>query len=274
MTSISRRGFLAGAAIAVVSSGCASSRTASRRAAPSTTKAPAPEGPLTTAPVETPPIRPAKAGPPLVVRSGSPFSPGLALTFDDGYCKSCIGTLVAALEVSGVHATLSPNGTYSTAWDPYADRIKALVANGQLGLCNHTFSHHNPLAMSEQALARELDHNEQWIETTFGATSRPFYRPPYGYRNHATDDVAGYLGYTNVVLWSGTLCDATPETPGQIIAQMEQYCAPGVIMLGHANHPTTGEIFDQLIDIVHQRHLQTLTLAELLGTSGVSGSGV
>lgn len=269
--SISRRRFLAGAAVAVVSAGCASSRMRSR-AGPA--RAPAPEAPLTTAPVLTPPIPPARPGPPRVIQSGSPFSEGIALTFDDGYCASCVGTLVAALETSGVHATLGPNGTYATAWTRYADRIKSLVAEGQISFCNHTFSHRNPLAMSERSFAEELVNNEQWIEANFGATSRPFYRPPYGYRNAATDDVAGYLGFTDVVMWSGTLGDATPETPQQILSQMQQYTAPGVIMLGHANHPNTGLIFDQLIDIVRQHHLETLTLAELLGTvtGGASGS--
>jgi peptidoglycan/xylan/chitin deacetylase (PgdA/CDA1 family) len=223
--------------------------------APTTTLAPAP--PL-------PPILPAVPGPPEVISHGAAGSPTGALTFDDGLCSQCIANMVSALERTGTHATFCPNGAYGKEFAPYDARIRDLVARGRLTICNHTWDHKKIITLSTAQLTDEIQHNEQWIEDTFGVSGRPYFRPPYGSHNARTDQVAASLGYTKIIVWSSTLSDSTLQTPATLIDQLQTRLIPGGIVLGHLNYLPTGETFDQLLAVLDQRGLRPVTLAELL----------
>ena len=142
-----------------------------------------------------------------------------------------------------------------------------MLANKQVQMGNHTWDHANLLPLSSGAIAKEITRNEEWIQTTFGVTGRPYFRPPYGYYNKLVEQVAGDLGYTQILMWNGTFGDATPETPTQILALAEQWLKPGTIMLGHLNHPTILGLFDQIEAIIAERNLEPVTLDEMFGTS-------
>ncbi len=95
-------------------------------------------------------------------------------------------------------------------------------------------------------------------------TSRPFYRPPYGNHNAAVDRVAAQLGYTDVLMWSGTLGDTVVQTPQFILNQMQMYAKPGLIVLAHGNHPATAAEIDQVIAVATDTGLRLVTVAEIL----------
>jgi peptidoglycan/xylan/chitin deacetylase (PgdA/CDA1 family) len=209
-----------------------------------------------------PPARPGRAH---VVESAAAATKAVALTFDDGFCAACVGSLVAAVERTGAHVTFCPNGAYAAIWNRYRTRIRRLVAAGTVGFCNHTWSHADIRQLGDDAVRQELERNERWIQRTFGVTSRPFFRPPYGAFGERDVRIAGQLGYRSVVLWSGTLADSSPRTPAYIIRAIRYWAKPGAIILGHGNYPATGKAFDRMIGVLKSRHLRTLTLAELLG---------
>ena len=223
----------------------------------------------TTTPTSTlPPIAPAVPGPAQVI-SRVPSAVGkVALTFDDGFCGDCVGTMVGDLERTGAHVTFCPNGTYGKVWLPYIDRIRVLVAKGQLQICNHTWDHQKITGLTRAHLTDEINRNEQWIEDTFGVTGRPFFRPPYGSHNAAYDAAAGSLGSTKVIMWSSTLSDSTMQPPETIISQLETNLVPGGIVLGHLNYPTTGQVFDQILAVLAQRGLTPVTVSELVAAGG------
>lgn len=201
-----------------------------------------------------------------LIFSGRAGSDGVALTFDDGFCAVCIGGLVTGLEQTGAHATFCPNGIYAWAWDRYAARIRALIQKGQVEICNHTWSHLDLTRLSDGQIRSELLNDEAWIEATFGVTSRPFLRPPYGAYNRRVLAVAASVGFTAVVMWSGSFADSKIDSTDAISAAIGLEARPGLIMLGHANYPATGEDFEKIIDVISvQRGLRTLTLNEMLG---------
>jgi peptidoglycan/xylan/chitin deacetylase (PgdA/CDA1 family) len=214
--------------------------------------------------VPTQPIPPARPGIAHVIFRGPPRGE-VALTIDDGFCPACAARIIHTLASTGAHATIFPNGRYSTSWDPLAPEIKRLVAAGQLTVGNHTFLHDDPLGESSDAFRTDLARNERWIERTFGITARPFFRPPYGAYNSETVAVAGELGYTKVIMWSGTVADSSPRTEGYIRGAIRYWAHPGSIILMHANYPATSLVLPQLLAILHQRGLRPVTLQELLG---------
>ncbi|MDQ6837296.1 MAG: polysaccharide deacetylase family protein [Actinomycetota bacterium] len=216
-------------------------------------------------PSDPSPVTAAVPGVSHIIAKGPATSANLALTFDDGDCEQCVAGIVDGVERTGVHVTFCPNGAYGPAtWDKYADRIRALIAKNQVAICNHTWDHKDLTKVSDQQIRTELTRNEQWIEQTFGVSAFPVFRPPYGAHNRRVDRVAADLGFTQVLMWSGTLGDSIIHPPDFILSQMQMYAKPGMVILAHGNHPATASVFDQLVGIAHQSGLQLLTVPELL----------
>ena len=117
----------------------------------------------------------------------------------------------------------------------------------------------------------ELERNEQWIEQTFGTTTRPWFRPPYGRHSEQTDAAAAVAGWTRVLMWNGSFGDARLLTPDALLQQAQRYLNPGVVMLGHANHPTITGLYGQILELIHSRNLTPTTLDEAFGTSRATG---
>jgi len=195
----------------------------------------------------------------------------ICLTVDDGDCADCVGGYVEFAQRSGIHLTFSPNGVYASCWSPHAGTLKPLIERGQVQIMNHTFSHRDLRRMTEAQITTELERNDDWVVKTFGVTTRPYYRPPFGFHNSHIDGVAAGLGYTRTVMGDGSYADSDPITPEVLIGMAQQYLHPGVIMLGHANHPTVLGCFDQIQALIKQRNLSPVTLDEMFGTSRATG---
>jgi peptidoglycan/xylan/chitin deacetylase (PgdA/CDA1 family) len=204
----------------------------------------------------SPPV--AEPGGVLELRSGplaSVATRQIALTVDDGFCASCVAGYVAFAQRSGVHLTFSPNGLYAHAWEPHSHVLAPLIDAGQVQIMNHTFTHSNLIRLPAPRVRDELARNETWIARTFATTARPYYRPPFGYHNPRVDAVAAEVGFDRVVMWDGTYSDSQLVTPQFLMDQARKYLHPGVILLGHANHPTVLGLFDQITQLIHDRSL-------------------
>jgi len=195
----------------------------------------------------------------------------IALTIDDGTCKDCVDAYVNFAETSGIHITFSPNGVVAPYWDPHAPILRPLIERGQVQIANHTFNHKDLKKLSAAQIRSELETNDEWVQRVFGVTTRPWYRPPYGFHNSATDSVAGSLGYTNVLMWNGSFGDARLLTPEVLMGEARKWTNPGTIMLGHANHPTILNLFGEIQALIAERGLTPVTLDEMFGTSRRTG---
>lgn len=201
-----------------------------------------------------------------VLREGPPGTRKIALTIDDGYCVECVAGYADFAQRTGIHLTFSPNGIYDDAWAPQAVVLRPLIEAGQVQIINHTFSHPRLTWCSKSRIKRELDRNEEWITKTFATEARPYYRPPFGVHSSRVDELATDLGFDRVVLWNGSFSDSTLITPEFLMSQARKYLQPGVIMLGHANHPTVLGLFDQITQLIADRQLEAVTLNEMFGT--------
>jgi peptidoglycan-N-acetylglucosamine deacetylase len=248
--------------------------------APENGATPTPSGPSasSTAPTSPPPLPPVPAARPGAnqVLSHGPAASGpddrrIALTVDDGTSPEVVAGYVQFAERSGVHLTFSPNGSYNRSWAPHAPVLRPLVAAGQVQIINHTFTHRDLRKLTDPDRREELERNDDWVVKTFGTTTRPYYRPPFGFHTAEVDGLAGELGYTRTVLWDGSFSDSQTITPEFLMEQARTYLKPGVINLGHANHPTILGLFDQLTDLIRERRLTPVTLDEMFGTSRATG---
>ena len=211
--------------------------------------------------------RPAVFGPPPVDPPRGVVSrlPGagtrLALTIDDGVNSEVVAAFVALATRTGIRLTFFPNGRYRS-WQDNAAALRPLVDSGQVTLGNHTWSHPDVTTLDDRALTEEIRRNQQFLWSTFGVRT-PFFRPPYGAHDARTDAVVADLGHPTIALWDGTLGDDKVLTPAEILAAGRQWFTAQRIVIGHANHRPVATVFGELLALIEERGLQTVTLADV-----------
>jgi len=259
-----RRGFLlalaAGLAGAAVGRGATS--VVGTELAPAAPPPPAPS--LAAAAVSTtgvsapgPVLRPAG-----VVKALPGEGTSLALTIDDGTNTEVVAAFAAFAAESGTRLTFFPNGCYRS-WEENAAVLRPLVESGQVALGNHTWSHPNLMTLTDGEVAEEIARNREFLRTVFGVRDTPFFRPPFGARDERIDRIAADHGHPTVVMWNGTLDDSRVLTPAELLAAARQWFAAQRIVVGHANHATVTRVYGDLLALIEERGLRTVTLADV-----------
>jgi len=186
----------------------------------------------------------------------------LALTVDDGTSSDVVAAYTKFCTDTGFRLTFFVNGV-NRSWTENAPALRPLVESGQVLLANHTWSYPDITSLSRTALHEEIARNDTFVRTTYGVTGLPFFRPPYGHHNPTTDQVAADLGYPTTALWKGSLADSSIITEDFLLGLARQWFQPQHIVIGHASHPAVTHTYPQLLDIITQRGLRTVTLADV-----------
>jgi peptidoglycan/xylan/chitin deacetylase (PgdA/CDA1 family) len=186
----------------------------------------------------------------------------LALTVDDGVNSEVVRAYTQFAKDTGVRLTFFVNGTYNS-WTDNREMLRPLVDSGQIQLGNHTWSHPDLTTLSKDGIVEQLRRNDEFLKKTYGIGAKPYWRPPYAKRNETVDAVAGDLGYTVPVLWSGSLSDSTLITEDYIVQMAAQYFTPQSIVIGHLNHLPVTHVYPQLVDIIRSRNLRSVTLNDV-----------
>ena len=236
------------------------------------------DGPLT--PVATPsPSPPAEvtAEPAAAVAEGLPAPlpaptgvvtgiPGegrlLALTIDDGVSSETVAAFARLATDTGIRLTFFPNGRYAS-WTENMRLLRPLVDSGQVALGNHTWSHPDVTTLSDAEVAAEIERNRTFLRDVFGVEHTPFLRPPYGSHSERTDRIAADLGHPTIALWNGDLGDGQVIDAHGLLLAAKKWFRLQTIVVGHANHPTVTTVFDEMLAILEQRRLTTVTLADV-----------
>ncbi|MEF2976556.1 polysaccharide deacetylase family protein [Subtercola sp. YIM 133946] len=236
--------------------------TPTARATPTPTPSPTPTPTPTPTLLQTPPALERVPLPDGVISDLPGDGNLLAWTVDDGTSGDVIRKYVEFAASTGTRLTFFVNGTYS-GWTENAALLRPLVASGQIQLGNHTWDHADLTSISDDDVIDELQKNHDFILSTYGVDARPYYRPPYGFRNHHTDRLAASIGYTAPVLWYGSLSDSSLITDQQVVDFATQWFLPQHVVIGHLNYGPVTEVFGQLMQIIQSRGLQTVTLNDV-----------
>ena len=245
-------------AVAVVGVELATRGAATHASAPAEAEVAAPA--VTTAPLPEP-----VPGKGTLVFNGPPNANKVSLTFDDGSCDKCIGSILATLERTGTRATLFPNGAFAHFWAPHTAQMRKLIASGQIDLGNHTWSHNDVSEQSAAVFQDELQRNEDWLRVNFGGSSYPIFRPPFGAYDDAAIRRAGKWGWTTTVTWSLGSRDWEGLDADAIVAAVDNEIEPGSIVLLHANYATTATALPRIIANIEAKGFELVSLRELLG---------
>ncbi|MGO9382602.1 MAG: polysaccharide deacetylase family protein [Mycobacterium sp.] len=186
----------------------------------------------------------------------------IALTVDDGASTAVVAAFAQFAQDSGTRLTFFVNGANSS-WSVNAPALRPLVDSGQIGMGNHTWSHPRLTRMAPGEVADQIRRNADFLRNTYGSDGTPFFRPPFGAHNADVDRIAADQGYTFITMWSADVGDSAPENENGLVARAANSFQPGQIVLMHANLPTITHCYGQLLDLVHSRNLQTVTLRDV-----------
>ena len=160
----------------------------------------------------------------------------LALTVDDGASTDVVSAFAAFCRDSGTRLTFFVNGA-NASWSINAPQLRPMVDSGQVQLGNHTWSHPYVTRVSPAAATDQIQRNKDFLQNTYGVDGTPYFRPPYGVHNAATDKIAADLGYPTITLWSATIGDSRVINEQQLINDANQAFVGQQIVLAHANLP-------------------------------------
>jgi peptidoglycan-N-acetylglucosamine deacetylase len=186
----------------------------------------------------------------------------LALTVDDGVNSDVVRMYTQFAKDTGVRLTYFVNGIYNS-WTQNLALLRPLVESGQIQLANHTWSHPDLTTVPNDRVAAEITRNHLFLKRTYGIDARPYIRPPYGNHNPTVDAVAADLGYSVTTLWSGSLSDSSVVTGDYIVKMANQYFTPQTIVIGHLNHLPVTQVYPQLVAVIRDRNLRTVTLNDV-----------
>jgi peptidoglycan/xylan/chitin deacetylase (PgdA/CDA1 family) len=190
----------------------------------------------------------------------------LALTVDDGTSTEVVAAFAAFAVDSGVRLTFFPNGCYRS-WTENAHLLRPLVDSGQVAFGNHTWSHPDLTTLGDRQVADEITRNQAFLRSTFGVRDTPFLRPPYGARDERIDHIAADLGHSTIAMWNGTLDDSRLLTAEELLAAARRWFSARTIVVGHANHLTVTTVYGDLLALLAERKLRTVTLADVWATA-------
>jgi peptidoglycan/xylan/chitin deacetylase (PgdA/CDA1 family) len=186
----------------------------------------------------------------------------LALTIDDGTSTDVVRAFVDLASRTGIRLTFFPNGSYRS-WTELAPALRPLVESSQVCFGNHTWSHPDLTTLTDREVADEITRADDFLRDVYGVGSAPFLRPPFGSHDDRVDRIAADLGHPTIALWNGTLGDDRVISPQQLLGYAQQWFLARTIVVGHANLPAVTQVMDDLLTLIAERQLVTVTLADV-----------
>ena len=200
------------------------------------TPSPLPPTPVPPTPPAQPVPPPPRGSPALVIRKGDASRKIVAFTFDAGADAGFAAQILDTLAANGIHASFGMTGRWAERYPKLLERI---VREGH-HLINHTYDHASMTgATTKTALLtreqrwEELDRTEAIVGQLTGATTKPYFRPPYGAFDDSVNVDVGARGYAYNVLWTVDSRGWMGWSAGAIIQRCLEQAEPGAIYVFH-----------------------------------------
>ncbi len=226
----------------------------SRAASPSTEPTPAPT--------------PFVAGPAQVIRRGNPNRRVVAFSFDAGSDVGFTSMILDALKSNGIHVSFGMTGQWA---ERNPDLLKRIVREGH-SLINHTYDHAsftgNSTSMPPLTQAQrweELDKTEAIVQQLTGATTKPYFRPPYGDYDDSVNADVGARGYAYNIMWTVDSRGWTGIPAPQITQRCLELVAPGAVYVFHVGSASQdGPALQGIIDGLREAGYEIASVLEIL----------
>jgi peptidoglycan/xylan/chitin deacetylase (PgdA/CDA1 family) len=214
-----------------------------------------PGGVPATAPPATQPAAtetPAGGGSAQVIRYGDTSRKAVAFTFDAGSDAGYTVMILDTLKANGIRASFGMTGKWA---ETNPELLQAIVGDGHT-LINHTYDHKSftgnstqTSGLSEAERWDELNRTEQIVKDLTGATTKPYFRPPYGDYDASVNEDVGALGYAYNVMWAVDSRGWTGIPSTQVAQRCIDLAEPGAIYVFHVGSASEdGPALQAIID--------------------------
>lgn len=185
----------------------------------------------------------------------------VALTFDAGSDRGFAAEILDALASHGIHVSFGMTGKWAEA-NP--DLLQRMVGEGH-ALMNHTYDHPHMETLGAEQRLWQLSRTEDIIDGITGATTKPYFRPPYGsYNNQVLADV-GSAGYRYSVMWTVDCLGWKGLPASDVAARCLEALQPGAILLMHVGAASTDyAALEEIIAGIDGGGYRYATIPELL----------
>jgi peptidoglycan/xylan/chitin deacetylase (PgdA/CDA1 family) len=160
----------------------------------------------------------------------------VALTFDAG---SDLGNTAVILDVLAHYRVRASFGITGEFAEAHPDHIRRMAREGHV-VVNHTYSHFSFTGVSStdvlpDCASRQADllRADAVLSSLTGASSKPFWRPPFGDYDQSVLDDVGAIGYRYTVLWTVDSLGWRGLAVGEITERVLDLTEPGAIVLMH-----------------------------------------
>jgi len=181
----------------------------------------------------------------------------VVLTFDAGADAGYTSQILDTLAANGIVAAFGITGAWA---EDNPDLLRRIVAEGH-ELINHTYDHSSFTGLSttrpplSQATRWEqLDRTEAIVQQTAGASTLPYFRPPYGDYDDSVNADVGARGYRYNVMWTVDSFGWYGYEAPRIIEKVMNEVSPGAIIIMHVGSASQdGPALQRVIDGLEQR---------------------
>lgn len=157
----------------------------------------------------------------------------------------------------GIRVTFFPTGRWANR---APELVREMAARGhEVG--NHGLAHDHPKALSNEALTRMIQENEQILFALVGEQPRLF-APPYGEVDERIARVAADLGYWTI-MWTIDTIDWQRPAPSRIVERVVPRLASGAIILMHPTEPTL-QALPQILGAIRAKGFQVVPVGRLI----------
>ena len=222
---------------------------------PAVTPTPSPQAAPTTPPLTTPAptmTLPPEGTPALVIRKGDVSRKIVAFSFDAGADAGFASQILDTLAANGIHASFGMTGRWA---ERNPELLQRMVRDGH-HLINHTYDHASMTGaatkttpLTREQRWEELDRTEAIVGQLTGATTKPYFRPPYGAFDASVNEDVGARGYAYNVLWTVDSRGWMGWSAGAIIQRCLEQAEPGAIYVFHVGSASQdGPALQAIID--------------------------
>jgi peptidoglycan/xylan/chitin deacetylase (PgdA/CDA1 family) len=214
------------------------------------------------------PTQPTSGGPAQVITIGDTSRNTIAFTFDAGSDAGYTTLILDTLAANGLHVTFGMTGKFA---ETYPDLVRRMVNDGHT-LINHSYDHKSFTGNSTGAapLTREerwdeLDRTEMTIQQLTGATTLPYFRPPYGDYDDSVNEDVGARGYAYNVMWTLDSRGWTGIPAAEIVQRCLDNAQAGAIYIFHVGSASEdGPALQQIIDGLTSQGYTIGTIGDVL----------
>jgi peptidoglycan-N-acetylglucosamine deacetylase len=160
----------------------------------------------------------------------------VAFSFDAGSDAGYAGMILNTLAANGIRASFGMTGRWA---EQNPGLLQRMVSEGH-NLINHSYDHGSMTGAStgQRPQTREerwwqLDRTEEIIAGLTGATTTPYFRPPYGAYDASVNADVGARGYAYNVMWTIDSRGWMAWSAGAITQRCLELAEPGAIYVFH-----------------------------------------